>query len=278
MAAMAPQRTLDGEVAVVTGGAGGIGEAVARTFAGAGARVCVADADADRAVAVAAALGEGHLGLALDVTDGDAVRAAVATVTDALGTPSVLFNGAGINLVVPTVELAAREWDRTIDVNLSGSFRCCQAFGTPMVDAGHGAIVNVASLTGLEFGGGGRVSYAASKGGIQGLTRALAVEWAPRGVHVNAIAPGIVLTPLVQRLADEGSLDLAELSSRVPLGRVATPEDMAGVTLMLVSPAGAYIIGQTLIVDGGLSSQGPRDTSRDEGAHVPPAVGRGDEP
>jgi NAD(P)-dependent dehydrogenase (short-subunit alcohol dehydrogenase family) len=264
MTTVAGDQTLAGEVAVITGGAGGIGVAVARALARAGARVCVADLDGDRAGELADTFGDGHLGLELDVTDGAAVRAAVGTVTDALGTPSILFNGAGINKVVPTVELSAEDWDRTIDINLSGSFRCCQAFGTPMVAARHGAIVNVASLSGLEFGGGGRVSYAASKGGIQGMTRALAVEWAPQGVRVNAIAPGIVLTPLVQGLADDGSLDLADLSSRVPLGRVATPEDMAGVTLMLVSEAGAYVVGQTLIVDGGLSSQGPRDTSRDD--------------
>lgn len=122
------------------------------------------------------------------VTGGAPVLAAVDVVTAALGTPSILFNGAGINRVVPTVQLSAADWDQTIDINLSGSFRCCRAFGTPMVAAGHGAIVNVASLSGLEFGGGGRVSYAASKGGIQGLTRALAVEWAPHGVRVNARA------------------------------------------------------------------------------------------
>ncbi len=260
---MAIEQNLDGEVAVITGGAGGIGVVIARALARAGARVCVADLDGDQAGELADTFGAGHLGLALDVTDGAAVRAAVGTVTEALGRPSILFNGAGINKVVPTIDLSAEDWDRTIDINLSGSFRCCQAFGTPMVHAGHGAIVNVASLSGVEFGGGGRVSYAASKGGIQGMTRALAVEWAPHGVRVNAIAPGIVLTPLVQGLADSGSLDLVDLSSRVPLGRVATPEDLAGVTLMLVSEAGAYVVGQTLIVDGGLSSQGPRDTSRD---------------
>lgn len=261
--AVLAQHDLAGEVAVVTGGAGGIGAAIARALAGAGARVCVADLDRARAQELAASLGAEHLGLGLDVTDQTAVSAAVDAVTAALGTPSILFNGAGINKVVPTVRLSAADWDRTIDVNLSGSFRCCQAFGTPMVKAGRGAIVNVASLSGLEFGGGGRVSYAASKGGIQGLTRALAVEWAPHGVRVNAIAPGVVLTPLVQGLADDGSLDLADLSRRIPLGRAAAPEDMAGVVLLLVSRDGEYIVGQTLIVDGGLSSQGPRDTSVD---------------
>ena len=260
---MPGEQNLSGEVAVVTGGAGGIGAAVARALAGAGARIAVADIDGERARATAASLGEGHLGFALDVRDWEAVDGAVDAVADALGPATVLFNGAGINTVVPTVELTPADWDRTIDINLSGSFRCCQAFGRGMVAAGHGAIVNVASLTGLEFGGGGRVPYAASKGGIAGMTRALAVEWAPHGVRVNAIAPGLTLTPLVQGLADDGSLDLDDLAARIPLGRAGTPEDMAAITLMLVSKAGEYIIGQTLIADGGLSSQGPRDTSRD---------------
>ncbi len=160
----------------------------------------------------------------------------------------------------PTVEVTPEDWDFVVDINLGGTFRCCQAFGAPMLERGRGAIVNVASLTGVELGGGGRVPYGASKGGVMGLTRALAVEWAPHGVRVNAIAPGIVATPLVHGLAADGSLDIDELAARVPLGRIATAQDVAGVALLLVSPAGAYVVGQTLVVDGGLSSAGPRDT------------------
>lgn len=254
---------LDGEVAVVTGGAGGIGAGVARTFAAAGARIAVADLDLDAARELAATLGPGHLAVELDVRSSASVLAAVETVRGELGPATILFNGAGVQRVRPTVELTPEDWDFVVDINLGGTFRCCQAFGRGMVAGGHGAIVNVASLTGIEIGGGGRVPYAASKGGVLGLTRALAVEWAPRGVRVNAIAPGITLTPLIERLAGDGSLDLDDYASRIPLGRVGTPDDMAGVTLMLVSRAGEYIIGQTLIVDGGLTSVGPRDTSED---------------
>jgi NAD(P)-dependent dehydrogenase (short-subunit alcohol dehydrogenase family) len=254
---------IDGEVAVVTGGAGGLGAAVAVALAGAGARVAVADLDHDGARAVASGLGPGHIALPIDVRSSASVRGVADAVSIQLGAPSILFCGAGVQRVRPTLEVTDEDWDFVVDINLGGTFRCCQAFGAAMVEQRRGAIVNVASLTGVEFGGGGRVPYGASKGGVMGLTRALAIEWAPYGVRVNAVAPGIVTTPMVQGLAADGSLDLDDLASRVPLGRIATPEDIAGVTLMLASRAGEYIVGQTLIVDGGLSSAGPRDTSRD---------------
>jgi NAD(P)-dependent dehydrogenase (short-subunit alcohol dehydrogenase family) len=255
---------LTGEVAIVTGGAGGLGAAVAVALAHAGAHVAVTDLDADGAYAVASELeGTAHLGLEIDVRSTESVREVADAVTDRLGPPSILFCGAGVQRVRPTLELTDEDWDFVVDINLGGTFRCCRAFGAAMVEHGRGAIVNVASLTGVEFGGGGRVPYGASKGGVTGLTRTLAIEWAPYGVRVNAVAPGIVATPMVRGLASDGSLDLDELAARVPLGRIATPEDVAGVTLMLVSRAGEYVVGQTLVVDGGLSSAGPRDTSRD---------------
>jgi NAD(P)-dependent dehydrogenase (short-subunit alcohol dehydrogenase family) len=252
------------EIAVVTGGAGGLGVAVAEALARAGARVVVADLDHEAAGAVAAKLGPGHIALPIDVRSTASVRAVAEAVSAQLGPPSILFCGAGVQRVRPTLEVTDEDWDFVVDINLGGTFRCCQAFGAAMVEQGRGAIVNVASLTGVEFGGGGRVAYGASKGGVMGLTRTLAIEWAPYGVRVNAVAPGIVATPMVQDLAADGSLDLDDLAGRVPLGRIATPEDIAGVTLMLMSQAGEYIVGQTLIVDGGLSSSGPRDTSRDQ--------------
>ncbi len=255
---------LDGEIAVVVGGTGGIGAAVAGAYAKAGARVVVADLDQESATRGAAELGESHLGLAMDVRSWDSVAQAAASVERLLGPPSILFNGAGVQRVRPTLQMTPADWDVVIDVNLSGSFRCCQAFGAAMVREGRGAIVNVASLTGVELGGGGRVAYGASKGGIAGLTRALAVEWASRGVRVNAIAPGIVQTPLIERLAAEGSLDLADLAARVPAGRTATPADVAELAVLLSSRAGSYLVGQTIVIDGGLSSAGPRDTSADE--------------
>ena len=255
---------LTGEVAVVTGGAGGLGAAVAVALAHAGAHVAVTDLDAGGAYAVASELeGTAHLGLEIDVRSTESVREVADAVTDRLGAPSILFCGAGVQRVRPTLELTDEDWDFVVDINLGGTFRCCRAFGAAMVEHGRGAIVNVASLTGVEFGGGGRVPYGASKGGVTGLTRALAIEWAPYGVRVNAVAPGIVATPMVRGLASDGSLDLDDLAARVPLGRIGMPEDVAGVTLMLVSRAGEYVAGQTLVVDGGLSSAGPRDTSRD---------------
>jgi NAD(P)-dependent dehydrogenase (short-subunit alcohol dehydrogenase family) len=255
---------LANEVAVVTGGAGGLGAAVAVALARAGAQVAVTDLNLQDAKTVASELeGTGHLGLEIDVCSTASVKAGADAVSAQLGPPSILFCGAGVQRVRPTLETTDDDWDFVVDINLGGTFRCCRAFGAAMVEQRRGAIVNVASLTGLEFGGGGRVPYGASKGGVMGLTRALAIEWAPYGVRVNAVAPGIVATPMVWGQASSGSLDLDDLAARVPVGRIATPDDIAGVTLMLVSPAGQYIIGQTLVVDGGLSSAGPRDTSRD---------------
>ncbi len=254
--------SLDGEIAVVTGGAGGIGAAAAAAYAAAGARVAVADLDLRAADAVVQRLGSEHRAYELDVRSWESVEALAAAVRDELGPATVLFNGAGIQRVVPTLQMAREDWDLVIDVNLSGSFRCCRVFGAGMVERGHGAIVNVASLTGVEFGGGGRVAYGASKSGIAGLTRTLGVEWAASGVRVNAIAPGIVSTPLIERLATEGSLDLADLASRVPAQRVGSPADVASLALLLSCPEGSYLVGQTIVLDGGLSSAGPRQTGR----------------
>ena len=165
---------LTGEVAVVTGGAGGLGAAVAVAFAHAGAHVAVTDLDADGAYAVASELeGTAHLGLEIDVRSTGSVREVADAVTDRLGPPSILFCGAGVQRVRPTLEVTDEDWDFVVDINLGGTFRCCRAFGAAMVEHGRGAIVNVASLTGVEFGGGGRVPYGASKGGVTGLTRAL---------------------------------------------------------------------------------------------------------
>lgn len=262
---------LEGEIAVITGGAGGIGAAVAAAYAAAGARVVLADLDLAMARETVERLGSAHRALQVDVRSWESVRELSRRVAEDLGPATVLFNGAGIQRVRPTLQISPVDWDEVIDINLSGTLRCCQAFGAAMVEMGRGAIVNVASLTGVEFGGGGRVAYAASKSGIAGLTRALGVEWASRGVRVNAIAPGVVLTPLVEGLAADGSLDLAELSARIPTGRAAMPQDLAGLAVLLASPAGSYLVGQTIVIDGGLSSVGPRDT----GAQAPPVESKG---
>ncbi len=194
---MSNQR-LDGDVAAVTGGAGGIGAAVAETLASAGARFDVADVDEERAPAVATKLGGEHVALSIDVRSMASVRAVARRVGAELGAATILFCGAGVQCVRATVDLSEKDWDYVVDINLGGTFRCCQVFATPMVQRGHGAIVNVASLTGVEFGGGARVPYGASKGGVMGRrdgSHARACRRvAPRGVRVNTVAPIIVAT------------------------------------------------------------------------------------
>ena len=168
-------RTLDGEIAVVTGASKGIGEGVARALAEAGARVAVTSRDPVATAAVAAALGADHLGLAMDVRSTESVNAAAAAVAEQLGTPTILVNNAGVNRIGAAELLTDEDWETVIDVDLTGVFRCCRAFGSLMLGARRGAIVNVGSIIGAVVGCPGRAPYGAAKAGLVGLTRVLAV-------------------------------------------------------------------------------------------------------
>lgn len=250
---------LAGEIAVVTGAAQGIGEACARALADAGARVAVTSWDRERAVAMADALGgaaAGHAGFALDIKDTASVDRAAAAIAEELGIPTILVNCAGINKIGPAELFTDEDWERVLDVNLTGTFRCCRAFGLLMLAAGKGSIVNIGSIAGAVTALPGRAPYAASKAGVVGLTRVLAIEWAARGVRVNAVLPGPVLTPLVQRAIDDGILDVDEISSRTPAGRIAEPSDIAGAVVMLCTAGANFVTGQSLTVDGGYTMFG----------------------
>ncbi len=196
--------SLAGEVALVTGAAQGLGAAIALALAQAGATVAATDlagAEYD-----------------LDVRDSASVGRAVATVTERLGPPTILVNNAGVNRIGPSESLEEERWAEVIDVNLTGAFRCSQAVAGAMLAAGRGAIVNVASIS-AQVGMPGRAAYCASKAGVVGLTRVLAVEWADRGVRVNAVAPGYVGTPMIDAAIEEGLLSATDLAGRIPLGR-----------------------------------------------------------
>jgi NAD(P)-dependent dehydrogenase (short-subunit alcohol dehydrogenase family) len=247
---------LDGEVAVVVGGSQGIGEAIARALAEAGASVAVTSRDAHVAKRLATENGPAHIGVALDVRLSESVEAAATAVAERLGEVTILVNNAGVNRIGSAETMTDEDWALVLDVNLTGVFRCCRAFGVRMLAAGRGSIVNIASITGPLVGMPGRAPYASSKGGVVGLTRTLAVEWASRGVRVNAVLPGPVRTPMVIDAIEEGILDEREIIDRTPAGRLALPEDVAGAVVLLCSPGAGFVTGQTVTVDGGYSAFG----------------------
>ena len=250
---------LDGEVALVTGGAGGIGAAASALLAAAGAVVVVADRDGAAAQAHAAALaaqGARASSLALDVTDEAAVAAGFDAVRAEHGRLDILINNAGIALRRPTAELTRADWDKVVAVNLTGVFLCAQAAARIMIaDGAAGRIVNTASIMGLSGGGlYPNISYQATKGAVVNLTRALAVEWAPNGLRVNAVAPTWVRTELTRPLFESAEL-LARMRAVSPLGRFPEPDDIAAAILFLASGASSFVTGHVLAVDSGFLAQ-----------------------
>jgi NAD(P)-dependent dehydrogenase (short-subunit alcohol dehydrogenase family) len=238
---------LDGRAALVTGGASGIGAAIAGAFARKGARVALVDRALDAAKERAAGL-EGAAAFGCDVTDPASVEAAVAAVRDAFGRIDILVNSAGIVDLAPAEDIGLDAWRRTLDINLTGSFLMAQAVGRAMIAQGKGRIVNLASQAGsvaIE----GHVAYCASKFGVIGMTKTLALEWGRHGITVNSISPTVVMTDL-GRKAWEGPKGEA-MKGLIPTGRFAEPEEIAAAAVFLASDAAAMINGADLLVDGG---------------------------
>jgi NAD(P)-dependent dehydrogenase (short-subunit alcohol dehydrogenase family) len=248
---------LDGQVALVTGGAGGIGRAICATLAGAGAAVVVADLSLERARQVAKDLAATAAAEAreLDVTNEATVDTLFTSVVDAFGPVRVLVNCAGIALRAPALEHTIENWNKVLAVNVTGTFLCSRAVARGMIAAGGGAIVNIASVMGLS---GGElypnVSYQASKGAVVNMTRALALEWAPHGIRVNAIAPTYVRTDFIKPIVENRDL-VARIEAMTPLRRLAEPQEIADAALYLATPASAMVTGHILAVDGGYLAQ-----------------------
>lgn len=245
---------LSGQVAIVTGGGAGIGRSICLALGACGASVVVVDKNFPSGQETAGLLGQaGSVGLAVeaDVTDPSAASAMVETALDRYCRLDILVNNAGINRPGPAEELSLKDWQAVLDVNLTGVFLCSQAAGRVMIRQGGGAIVNVASIYG-EVGNAllGTVAYAASKGGVVNLTRALAVEWAKYGIRVNAIAPGYTWTNLTRDRLQDADYQ-AKICELTPLGRVGVPDDLVGGVLYLASPAASMVTGHILHIDGG---------------------------
>ncbi len=250
-------------VAVVTGAARGIGREVALELAGRGFAVAANDLAApEETLGELERVGAEALSIPGDVSDESAVQDMVRSIMGSFGRVDVLVNNAGLSTIIPAEETTLSDWNRTLAVNLTGPFLMCREFGKEMLRRGKGSIVNVSSVAGL-LGIGDRAAYNASKHGLIGLTRTLAAEWGGRGVRVNAICPGWVKTEMDQEDQGPGGYTDGDIEGRVPMGRFATPEDIArAVAFLADNGQSGFVNGHTLSVDGGWFADGSWESLR----------------
>jgi len=248
---------LDGKIAVVTGGAGGIGEALALGLGYHGVTVVVSSRNQQAIDAVAEKItketGNEAVGIASDVTDEASLKSLVDTVMDKYGRIDILVNAMGMNIKREAFDYPLEDWDKLFDVNVKGTMAACKTVGKVMRDQKDGAIVNLSSVRGIRGYTGGNTGYCATKGAVELITKALALEWAASGIRVNALGPALVITPGTRHIADDPKL-AAKYAAAVPMGRIGMPEDMVGAVVYLCSDAASFVSGQTIYVDGGLTA------------------------
>ena len=241
--------TLENKVAFITGARRGIGRAIALRYAQAGADcILLARSAPEELAEEIRGLGRRALALAVDVSDGDAVDAAVKQSISEFGKIDILVNNAGINDDGLLIRMKLEQWRRVLDVNLTGAFHCTKAVVRPMLKNDAGRVINISSVIG-QMGNAGQANYAASKAGLIGFTKSIAKELGSRGITVNAIAPGFITTDMTAEMSEEAR---AQLLQNIPLGALGEAEDVAEAALFLASDAARYITGQVLNVDGGM--------------------------
>lgn len=245
---------LQGRVALVTGAASGMGQAQAVLFAKEGAKVIAADINMDGVKKVAEeiqAAGGEALAIQVDVSDLDSIKSGVKAGLDRFGKIDILSNTAGIlDGYAPTLETSEELWDRIMNINLKGVYRMTNAVLPQMIENGKGTVINVASIASFVAGGGG-AAYTAAKHGIAGYTKQLSFDYGPKGIKVNAIAPGAVETGMTKAIFEEGSADVMDAVNSVPAGRYGQPEEVANLALFLASDDSDFIHGAVMPIDGG---------------------------
>ena len=248
--------TIQTPVAMVTGAGDGIGWATAQTFARHGYNVALIDIDVEKVAAKATELGRRHIGIACDVSSEAQVKTAFATTRQAFGRVDALVNNAGIGSPhLPTSEQSVESFEKVLGVHLTGTFLFSREAHSLMKPQGTGSIMNISSIAGVS-GLPRRNAYGAAKAGIAMMTKSMACEWAADGIRVNAVAPGFVATALVNKLEADGFVDTARLRRRIPMARLARPEEIAETIYFLSSPAASYVTGSVLSVDGGWTAFG----------------------
>ena len=249
----------ENRVALVTGAGSGIGKSIALALATEGANIVVNDIKgelADTTVDDIKKMGRQGLPVTADVSNEDEVKGMVEKSIDVFGRIDYLVNNAGISdQMIPTIEQSVQYWQRLIDIHLRGCYICSKTIGKHMVDKEFGKIVNISSVVGMD-GAPLRTAYGPAKAGIIMLTKTLAIEWARYNINVNAVSPGYTLTPMVENAIKAGVGDVGPLIRRIPMGRLARPEDVSEAVLFLLSDAASYINGVNLPVDGGWTAFG----------------------